>query len=110
MGGKVKVIKAAAKRLKEYTNAMTKNSTNNMSKDGTIDRMIDKKSGTLFDPVVRQDLTKLAKRMGPNTNDTAVGMAVGAAGMYGAMKAKENKKVKLEKKPRKAFMNTKVRD
>ena len=110
MGGKVKVIKAGAKRLREFADSMTKNSTNNMSKDGPVDVMIDKKAGTLFDPVVRQEYAKLAKSIRPNTNNEAAAMAVGAAGTYGVMKAKEKKKVKLEKKPRKPFMNTKVRD
>tara|TARA_R110002012_G_C11322457_1_gene576012 strand:+ start:271 stop:585 length:315 start_codon:yes stop_codon:yes gene_type:complete len=104
MGGKVKVIKAGAKRLREYTDSMTKNSTNNMSKDGTIDRMMQTK------PINLEQYTKLAKSIRPNTNNEAAAMAVGAAGTYGVMKAKENKKVKLEKKPRKPFMNTKVRD
>lgn len=104
MGGKVKVIKAGAKRLREYTDSMTKNSTNNMSKDGTIDRMMQTK------PINLEQYTKLAKSIRPNTNNEAAAMAVGAAGTYGVMKAKEKKKVKLEKKPRKPFMNTKVRD
>ena len=82
---------------------MTKNSTNNMSKDGTIDRMMQTKP-------INLEQYKLAKSIRPNTNNEAAAMAVGAAGTYGVMKAKEKKKVKLEKKPRKPFMNTKVRD
>lgn len=104
MGGKRRLIKAGAERLKEYTNAMTKNSTNNMSKDGTIDKMIQRNREVLG------EYRKYAKSIRPNTNDTAAGMVVGAAGTYGVMKAQEKKKVKLEKKPRKAFMNTKMRD
>jgi len=108
MGGKGRLIKAGVKGLskkyKEYTNAMTKNSTNNMSKNGTIDKMIDK------NPVIRTDYSKLAKSIRPNTNNEAAAMAVGAAGTYGVMKANEKKKVKVEKKPRKVFMNTKMRD
>ena len=112
MSVKGKIARKGFERLQNFTNSMTKNSTNNMSKNGRVDKLIDKHFGN-FETMVRnkqKDYTKLAKSIRPNTNDTAAGIAVGAAGTYGVMKASEKKKVKLEKKPRKAFMNTKVRD
>ena len=112
MGGKGRLIKAGAKRLREYTDAMTKNSTNNMSKNGRVDKLIDTHFAK-FDTLVKnkqKDYMATAKSVRPNTNNEAAAMAVGAAGTYGVMKANEKKKVKVEKKPRKVFMNTKMRD
>jgi len=113
MGTKGKLAKAGFERIKNFTNSMTKNSTNNMSKNGRVDRLIDTHFAK-FDNLVknkRKDYMDAAKSIRPNTNDTASGMVVGAAGTYGVMKAKEKNKVKpVQKKPRKPFMNTKVKD
>jgi hypothetical protein len=112
MSTKGKLAKAGFERIKNYTNSMTKNSTNNMSKNGTVDKLIDKHFAR-FDNLVknkRKEYMDAAKSIRPNTNNEAAAMAVGAAGTYGVMKANEKKKVKVEKKPRKVFMNTKMRD